>query len=236
MGIVRAIVKFPNVSGLTADETSNTFHFTSPADFGAGDGDIILAALNSFYSDNHIGGASPSLSALMSSKVSRAAHAQVTMYSLDMGDPGEADDVLGAPVYSWNFALDDPASPVDLPEQLAVCLSYTSNLAGVPERVPLPPVGPKGDQKLRARRRGRIFLGPLNEAATAGNRPHAQMINQAKGAAQFLASDPVALGDWAWSVYSRADARTHVITGGWVDNRFDVQRRRAALSTARGIW
>jgi len=36
-----------------------------------------------------------------------------------------------------------------------------------------------------------------------------------------------------WIVYSTVDQAGHEVIGGWVDNAWDIQRRRGELSTSR---
>jgi hypothetical protein len=40
----------------------------------------------------------------------------------------------------------------------------------------------------------------------------------------------------SWSVWSRKNANTKLVTGGFVDNAFDTQRRRGEKASGRQTW
>lgn len=111
-----------------------------------------------------------------------------------------------------------------LASELAVCLSYqAARVAG-------------SDQ---AHRRGRIYLGPLNSSAagttTASDRPASSMLTAIGVAATALATDSFADGV-PWHVYSPTLLSSAPVTDGWIDNAFDVQRRRGVQATSRTLW
>jgi hypothetical protein len=122
-----------------------------------------------------------------------------------------------------------------LPNEVALCLSYQA-------------VAISGESQ--ARRRGRIFFGPLcNTAntlsATGECRPSAALVTALCGAATLLATPAAtAAGDLVhWAVYSPTTDLTETIDdafqdvdNGWVDNSFDTQRRRGRDATARTTW
>lgn len=107
-----------------------------------------------------------------------------------------------------------------LPNELSACISYyaSSNVK---------------------RRRGRIFMGPLSSATTTlptGDqdvRVHPTTIGILAAGAADLANTTE---DVTWEVYSRMDDDFFPITAGWVDNAFDIQRRRGAVSSVRTTW
>jgi len=108
---------------------------------------------------------------------------------------------------------------LSLPEEVALCLSFQGvQVSGSPQ----------------ARRRGRIFLGPLAQAVNNGGtgRPGSTDITTIKNAAIALkaASGP------PWVVYSRVDDIGYTVNNGWVDNSFDTQRRRGLAATSRNVW
>jgi hypothetical protein len=118
------------------------------------------------------------------------------------------------------------------PAEVAICLSYQgARVAGEPQ----------------ARRRGRIYLGPVTIAT-------GDVVN---GAVRVRAADRTVIADAAaalagssiggvgirWAVYSPTtdisetiDAAFHDITDGWVDDAFDTVRSRGADSTTRTLW
>jgi hypothetical protein len=90
-----------------------------------------------------------------------------------------------------------------------------------------------------ARRRGRVYLGPLSVTAVATGSSSAwtsisaSAITTIKNAAIALRDSPTAPG---WEVYSQADGIGRAVTGGWVDNSPDTQRRRGHDAASRNIW
>lgn len=88
----------------------------------------------------------------------------------------------------------------------------------------------------RPRRRGRIYLGPLTFAALPTGQ--ARFDTVVRTALTTFAQQLEAFGgsSYAWSVYSRADDVHYPITGGWIDNAPDTQRRRGLASTVRTTW
>ena len=87
----------------------------------------------------------------------------------------------------------------------------------------------------QARRRGRIYLGPLNETTfnTATGRFADAFVNAGAAAAGALLTTSNAASEWAWVVYSPTGATSYPVVGGWVDNAVDIQRSRGFRATAR---
>lgn len=114
------------------------------------------------------------------------------------------------------------------PTELAICLSYRGVYAS--------------GQSPR-RRRGRIYLGPWSTSAidaTAAGRVAAATKTAIVDAADALQAAAAADPAYMWVVYSRVSdpAEEGVVgfwevTQGWVDNAFDIQRRRGLSSSSR---
>lgn len=135
----------------------------------------------------------------------------------------------GSPIAEDAFTL--PASIASaLPGQVACCMTLRGRdaLAQAVE-------GP-GDIRPRARRSGRLYLGPLNRATLdeggAQGRPLAVFRNDMLLAAEGL-QDNLVDGDCIWSVWSRTSAALFGIERVEVDNSYDVIRSRKANTTAR---
>lgn len=96
-----------------------------------------------------------------------------------------------------------------MPPELAVCGSYR---AGSP---------------YTKRRRGRIYLGPLSGLAhdTTTGRITADCRNSLRESMRKLASESAA-NPMRWVIASRVGNSASLITEGYVDEHFDVQRRR----------
>lgn len=120
------------------------------------------------------------------------------------------------------FNLAVGPSGATLPAECSIVLSFQGDkAAGFPQ----------------ARRRGRIFIGPIDAAANSTGRPSAGAITALSTAAATLKSNVLALaGDTQWAVWSPSDGAAVEITDGWVDNSFDTQRRRGIRTNSRTTW
>lgn len=122
------------------------------------------------------------------------------------------------------------------PAEVAICLSYRGEL--------LSGTNP-------ARRRGRIFLGPLDvDSGTTGTNETA-VSSTARSTIATAANTMVTTGltdDAQWVVFSPTlagpppwseavvEASSTPVVAGFVDNAFDTIRSRGALATARNVW
>lgn len=121
---------------------------------------------------------------------------------------------------TFNLASAPTGNP--LPSEVAICLSFQgARVSGFPQR----------------RRRGRIYIGPLNQNINSAGRPSSGAISTIASAAATLTSNlkacsvPGTLGVW-----SHVDSLLVPVEDGWVDNSFDTQRRRGIVSTSRNTW
>jgi hypothetical protein len=120
----------------------------------------------------------------------------------------------------WSFS--GAVGGTALPDELAVCLSFQ---------------GVKGAGFPQARRRGRTYLGPLNTTAATSNRPATALLsNMASQAINIKAAVNALAGNNDWCVWSVADQIAVPVANGWIDNAFDVQRRRGVDYTSRTLW
>jgi len=160
--------------------------------------------------------------------------------------PTEVDSPATVKIYDMRDAL--PRLPefegtIDLtplagsmhPSEVAICLSFkAAYVSGVPN----------------ARRRGRVFLGPVVEVASRSivdgqSRIAQTVIDDICDAAAVMEDGTVIAGGLAvkWAVYSPKTDETETIDDsfndvldGWVDNAWDTQRRRGAAATSRTTW
>lgn len=135
----------------------------------------------------------------------------VKAYNLD-------DPIPRAPEVEDTFTLAD-ATGGELPLEVAICLSFQGDqISGQPQ----------------ARRRGRIYLGPLETGVVDLDGFVATAVHQdiATAAGVLLAAS----GLWDWVVYSPTEDTSADVTNGWVDNEFDTQRRRGRVATARSTF
>lgn len=151
-----------------------------------------------------------------------------TVKIYDMRDP-----LPRVPEFTGTIAL-TPSVNRALPHEVAICLSFQATAeSGVTQ----------------ARRRGRVFIGPLATSILTtdagppyvGGGPRGDLAT----AATALAT-PIALpvtGQVHWAVYSPTldiagtiDDAFNDVDNGWVDNAFDTQRRRGQKPTVRQTW
>lgn len=138
----------------------------------------------------------------------------LTTYALDDPEPRQ-------PVAEHFFSLPG-ASGTPMAPEVALCLSFSANLvSGSPP----------------ARRRGRVYLGPLDSGVidTSG-RPATSVTDSIAAAGQALLDASDASLVWSWVVYSPTDDLGRIVTHGWVDNEFDTQRSRGRIATARSSF
>lgn len=234
MSVLRATATFEHTSGLPRDRSVNTFHFN-----GLISDDNLVAIrerVRDFYAT-----ALPS-----GGTVGRWLSNVYTGFVVRIYDV--TDEPAGAPLLvSSTFGIPARNGVANLPSEVACCLSFQGT-----------PMG----GLVQKRRRGRIYIGALNDAALAnpGNsgaaiqRPASAMRTDFRDAAKRLATgvDPVA----EWVVYSRPYAgRDAIVRPGrttlpaiaarpgttvnidevWTDDAFDTQRRRGEKATARTL-
>jgi len=106
-----------------------------------------------------------------------------------------------------------------LPPEVALCLSFQGEpVSGINQ----------------ARKRGRIYLPfILDSSNTSAARPVSTLITALAGAGEDLLDASAAATDWKWSVYSPTSDAMSTVTNGWVDNEWDIQRRRGRKFTER---
>lgn len=219
--LMRAVMS--NVTGLVEDEVVNDFAFRWP--FGGvpsnANLDLLMAAVSAFYRDVQAGG--HYVGEFIASTINRAATHRIEAVRIDL---------MGSPIRDWDWLGPGPTiyGSNDLPNEVAGVLSFHANLTGLVEEV--------GDTRPKARRRGRVYIGPLVvPAVTAGPNPKLsdefrQCLAEAAGS---LRDNAGAIG-FDWSVWSRAANDLYTVVGGWTDNAPDSQRRRGQAPTARATF
>lgn len=209
----RVQVKIPRDNGITADIVTNTWYFRHDADSAVDTSNAtdLVNALEGFYDD-------------MNSWFSSVLASPIDFFVFDMADTEPRVPVLSEGMV-WT-----PPSAASLPAELAICLSFKAAASS-------------GQNP--ARRRGRVYLGPLAYAASATSESGGDY----RVASAFLSAidnfyidmTTAAVADgWTHCVYSPT---THnesslalsffEVTTAWVDNAFDIQRRRGSRATSR---
>lgn len=111
-----------------------------------------------------------------------------------------------------------------------------------------------GSGDIAARKRNRVYIGPVASTkggiVTGGNRPAAATVTQLRDAlaALLVASNGSAAYTWQTfsptnagpknpdGTYANLTAGIDPVTGGWVDNAWDTQRRRGLATTSRSTF
>lgn len=123
------------------------------------------------------------------------------------------------PYYETTFNLTSAPSGAELPSEVALCLSFQGlRVPGFPQ----------------ARRRGRVYLGPLKATINSSGRPASAVRTSLVGFAETLydAIDAIS-GTGIWSVWSSLDGEAVGLHDCWVDDTFDTQRSRGLQRTAK---
>lgn len=223
MALARCVIRLKNASGLPKDDVVNVFHFDFPASpLTGGIATTMWDNVLPFYRDTPPGAGSP-LRLLLSPVLTGELSA--TFYDMETPTPR-------VPITGFSDVLTLAVGQAALPNEIACCLSYkAAPMAGIPP----------------ARRRGRIYVGPLNVDAQSYlggvSRPDPDLVDILTKAAGKL-EDDAAADLLPWVVYSPTIDPTPPIDGaayptvesGWVDNEWDIQRRREAGATVRTLW
>lgn len=229
MAIIRASVRIPNDSGLSEDAVFNNFHF-STGDVAGATLDALVARVSEFY-NTAIGGGNK-VSDFLSDFLDGA---NATIKLVNMSEP------------TPRFPLRDQAMPISIPagngfpNEVAIVMSFQ---------------GAKVSGENQARKRGRIYLGPVKAstatAATGEMRVSSGVRSVLGDAMDRLATAPVgALYDWiVYSAGARDNSDDSIpyevrdmlaptfapVDNGWIDDAYDTQRRRGRKATGRTLW
>lgn len=243
-------VAFPSVSGLPRDVYVNDFAVRATGALTQAICDEIASdIMDHFYNlaDGSLGG--ETLSNFMSNVIDRGADkVKLNFYDVSGALGGGP---VGSPAFISTGTLGGGftgGSHANMPSAVAAIVSFHSDLTGVSEvgpidaAIPTPeaaqdmgaPATHSGHTKPKARRRGRIYVGPLliDCAATSAGDVFVDinfqniLLNAASG---LLAE----LNTGEWCVWSKRDAAFRAVTGGFISNGFATVRKRQAKANGR---
>lgn len=206
-------VILPSITGVPADAVVNTFAFDS---YSVG----IATAVEAFYNGANVH--HPLAYNLALTLDRSAGKAKLNVYDITGHLDGSPH---GVPIEMDTFTLGASSGDAALPADVCVGLSFHADITYTGRKA--------------ARQRGRVFLGPMADNASVVNQNATTKEAEVgtaftddllSAAATLLAAEPT------WSVWSRADAALHAVIGGWVQNRFDSQRRRRTAATSRRFF
>jgi len=222
MALVRATVSLATRTGEPKDRVINVWHFNVPVGtllFTS----VISARLVNFYN---------AIAAYYGQTIPRGTPLhEISLASVTPNTPGVDDDVMAAPyqVFPWTMTDQPFSGSQALPLEVASCLSFTADYAMRPEE--------QGATRPRARRRGRVFLGPFNNSVVnVGIGNGVPYFDQ--GAAQGIVNSydthiAVDASPITHVIYSPSDGQLNNVTMAWMDNGFDTIRSRGVDSSTR---
>lgn len=211
---VLAELIMPDQDGLALDETINTFSFID-------DGSASLTTWFDSLLNGTSGAQAHPLSYYIGASRSRTADAvQVRYYDVSAHLDGTPH---GGPFEVDTLTLGASGGSQALPEQVCVTVSFYDALTvgGI----------------TTGRHRGRVFFGPLDVACAATD-----TFGRLIPAPAFLTDLDIAFSRFggltagAWALWSRADAAMHAVTAGFIEDTFDVQRRRRLEASSRSTF
>ena len=209
MTTVRCQARLQGDTGVPEDVFVNTWHVaTGSASLDETMAVDLSAAFSEFYLTSI-----PALSQALKVYLSPAI-AGLEFRFYDLADAEPRVPIIKTPTFGT------PSDKNPLPTEVAVCLSLTGD----------PPVTP--------RKRGRVYIGPLNtDAAASGQTSDARVDTGLRNLLAQLANRLVeSLAPNTLVILSRASGLQIPVTGGWIDNAFDIQRRRGMDANARTTW
>ena len=212
-----------SISGLAKDAVVNTWHFDSAAPVTQVQGEALAAIVIDFYTTLPAGSDQGVKDYLAATSLGSPKHT-AKVYNM-------ADLQPRVPIATVTDIGVSGAAAGPLPAEVAVCLSFRGSITS---------------GAVAARRRGRIYIGPLNSnsgVAVAGFlRPTNALMSAMLMQADALAIAAEAAGH-TWSVYSPTTAATLIEDGGdfpltqivsiSVDNAFDTMRSRGPAPTTK---
>jgi hypothetical protein len=227
MAIMLASVHLPHVSGIPEDEVINSFVINNPA--GAIDPPSVNGALHEFYNVDVAAGGPHNVANYIGEQISRAASAcKVRWYDLTGHLDGSPH---GSPVAETAITLGavNPGA-LSLPSELCVVISTHGDLSNVLEEA--------GNTRPRARLRGRSYIGPLSSIAMDqdASSKRVRVTLQCRATMAGAMARLMNAAGFDLCVWSRLNASASTVVGGFVDDGFDVQRRRGEKSTLRSTF
>lgn len=207
--------RFPSFNGVPEDDCVNTWAFGGTLANGEAGALEVASRLFDFYAVTPSGG-----TIAVNDYLSGSLDLEVASFKIY----NFADAEPRAPIYDevQGFAGSNTGSPI--PREIACCLSFRAAMeSGTPP----------------ARRKGRVFIGPLSSFVFNGDPtgppgdigPGTEFIDDLRAAAiTLLAANDASV---FWAVWSRADGVFREVVAGSIDNAFDTQRRRGVRPTVK---
>lgn len=204
-------------SGLPTDQFVNNLYVETLSEWDTSMASDFAGAIRNFFEDVPAGGGTANIRSRLSPTIDQNGHS-VKIYRMEDATPR-------VPLDEWTWNMTAAPAGTALPSEVAMCLSFSAaRTSGVN----------------MARRRGRIFIGPLNTTAQTpdafGNpRPTAAFAADLRLAGQAFAVDmngSIRTGVHVIHSPTTGPAARFPVADYWTDDAFDTQRRRGAERTA----
>lgn len=222
-----AVVQLQKRSNIPQDVVQNTFAFAETDELTPELADDVGQMLLTFYLST-AGDQDNSVAHWLGNSISPSTDAhRIFFYDITGNLDGSPH---GGPFHTYEWSSSG-ISGLALPDQLSVTLSFRGSYGTDVE------FG-AGNTRPRAQDRGRIYLGPIAGFAAVEESVTKEIFVDETLRTDFCEAAKNLAGDAShtWSVWSRVDSTLKPVIAGWVDNRFDVQRRRAQAATARSTF
>lgn len=199
----RAMVLLPHTGGVPSETIIHTWHFRN--DSGITNSPADVAATIGVVLDAFYGAVNGTAANAVKDFMPNAyGPPEYLVYDLGQQKPRERHEVVA----NW---LPAGTGSAYLPPELACVLSLRTEYR-------------------HKRGRGRIYLGPWMETVTDGGRPMTYLLDAIRESATNVLNTSENV---TWGVLSRMDATARAVTGGYVDNSWDVIRGRDPGPTLR---
>lgn len=218
---VLAAVVLKSKSGLSEDNVVMDFVFTIAGALDESSVAPLQLRIQNFFNAPTTTGVAGLLSPSLERGVNKS---EVRYYVLDGHLNGTAH---GSPQITAQWSLGSTSELTPMPSEVAVALSFRGDYGSTPEFGT--ELGPKGGrERLRARHRGRVFIGPLGlnalDSDSTTKRPFVKAT--ARSAITTAAKVLMDVDEPRWGAWSRKNSAVYPLVECWVDDAFDVQRRR----------
>nr|CRY96768.1 hypothetical protein [uncultured prokaryote] len=200
-------------SNLPEDAIVNTFHFEGGSGLTGPDYENLQDMIADFYLGTPTG-ESYGISNMIPSA---AINGTMTYKIYDLDDPKPRAPVFEEQVDGVTGWGTGPSLPTEVALVMSMHAAPTSG-------------------EIQARRRNRIYLGPLVTATVSSGLVQSVYLDRIAAAARDMLQASNASVTWTWSIWSPTNSEGYPVTGGWVDNAFDTQRRRGISATTRQLW
>lgn len=231
---LQMVSRLSSVTGLPEDIVENVIHVKFPADPSPTEVIACLAAFGNFYIATPTGGTN-AVGKYMAQQmgVSPQTSTILAYSTTDLSGGTPFGSPIGTSTFSFPTRL---GSGLDLPEEVAVVCSYNGDLTDVPitEANPSPP---PATIRPAQRRRGRMYVGPLSSFTVVESsqipRPTSLFRTDLGLAFKTMCNGITSGTTGDVAVWSKADAALYPVVAGYVDDAWDIQRRRGPRPTTR---